>query len=160
MADATQFAADGWALLPQFIRADELSALAAAVEDVLVLERPPCMQRPGNDLVPLRWNDRIVATILGDDRRIAALEALVRAQQLGWISGYVSTKAPHSPALWWHQDWWCWDDPVSYRKDTSQIALLCYLGPTDAASGALRLLPGSHHESLPLHALLPGSAWR
>src|SRR5262249_21590764 len=32
---------------------------------------------------------------------------------------------------------------------------LCYLGATDRTSGALRLLPGSHHRSLPLHAILP-----
>jgi hypothetical protein len=150
-----QFEAEGFALLPQFVDAGELGALAAAVDCVLALDRPPCMQRPGNDLVPLRWNDAIVALVLGDDRRIAAIDAALRPRDLKWISAYVSTKLPRSPALWWHQDWWCWDHPVSFRRPASQIALLCYLGATGQDSGALRLLPGSHHKSLPLHALLP-----
>lgn len=150
-----QFQTEGWALLPHFIDASELAELVPAVDHVLALERPPCMQRPGNDLVPLRWNDEIVATVLGAERRIAAIRELLDARHLAWISGYVSTKASHSPALWWHQDWWCWDHPVSYRRPASQIALLCYLGATDETSGALRLLPGSHHRSVPLHATLP-----
>jgi ectoine hydroxylase-related dioxygenase (phytanoyl-CoA dioxygenase family) len=151
----TAFLADGFVRLPQFVEDRELGALAAAVDAVLALDRPPCMERPGNDLMPLRWDDAIVATILGSTRRIAAIEAALRARHLTWISGYVSTKAPHSPALWWHQDWWCWDHPVSYRVPASQVALLCYLGATDQTSGALRILPGSHHNSLPLHAILP-----
>jgi ectoine hydroxylase-related dioxygenase (phytanoyl-CoA dioxygenase family) len=151
----TQLQADGWALLPRFVDADELGPLASAVDAVLSLERPTCMQRPGNDLVPLRWNDAIVAALLGNERRLAAIDDVLGPRDLRWISGYVSTKAPHSPPLWWHQDWWCWDHPISYRREASQIALLCYLGATDPMSGALRVLPGSHHKSLPLHARLP-----
>ncbi|MDQ8731743.1 phytanoyl-CoA dioxygenase family protein [Bradyrhizobium sp. LHD-71] len=150
-----QFESEGWALLPRFLDASGLAELAPAVDRVLALQRPSCMQRPGNDLVPLRWNDEIVASVLGAEHLIAAIRDLLRTRQLAWISGYVSTKEPHSPALWWHQDWWCWDHPVSYTRPASQIALLCYLGETDEMSGALRLLPGSHHRSVPLHATLP-----
>lgn len=32
---------------------------------------------------------------------------------------------------------------------------MCYLSPTTAHTGALRVLPGSHHKSSPLHAFLP-----
>jgi ectoine hydroxylase-related dioxygenase (phytanoyl-CoA dioxygenase family) len=151
----TTFQDAGWSRLPAFATTAELAALTAAADHVLAQERPPCMQRPGNDLVPLRWDDAIVATLLADDRRIARLTAAIAARDLKWISAYVSTKAPHSPALWWHQDWWCWDHAVSYRRPASQVALLCYLGATDRTSGALRLLPGTHHASLPLHAVLP-----
>jgi hypothetical protein len=154
MSDTT-FLTDGWARLPQFIAASEIDSLSAASDHVLAQERPPCMQRPGNDLVPLRWDDAIVATLLADEHRMARLTAAIAAQELKWISAYVSTKAAHSPALWWHQDWWCWDHAVSYRRPASQVALLCYLGATDRSSGALRLLPGTHHASLPLHAFLP-----
>lgn len=152
---ASSFQSAGWSRLPGFVDASELAALTAAADHVLAQERPPCMQRPGNDLVPLRWNDAIVATLLARQRRMARLTAAIAARELKWISAYVSTKAPHSPALWWHQDWWCWDHAVSFRRPASQVALLCYLGATDRESGALRLLPGTHHASLPLHALLP-----
>jgi ectoine hydroxylase-related dioxygenase (phytanoyl-CoA dioxygenase family) len=155
MHDDSSFQSAGWSRLPGFVEASGLAALAAAADHVLAQERPPCMQRPGNDLVPLRWNDTIVAALLDDERRMARLTAAIAARELKWISAYVSTKAAHSPALWWHQDWWCWDHAVSYRRPASQVALLCYLGATDRTSGALRLLPGTHHASIPLHALLP-----
>ncbi|HEX7299819.1 MAG TPA: phytanoyl-CoA dioxygenase family protein [Solirubrobacteraceae bacterium] len=74
---------------------------------------------------------------------------------LRWISGYASLKEARSPALWWHQDWWCWDHAVSGRRAAAQVALLCYLTDTEARNGALRLLPGSHLRSAPIHALLP-----
>jgi hypothetical protein len=36
-----------------------------------------------------------------------------------------------------------------------QIAVLCYLCDTTAETGALRILPGSHAASVPLHRILP-----
>lgn len=35
------------------------------------------------------------------------------------------------------------------------MAVLCYLTDTDESNGALRVLSGSHHRSMPLHAYLP-----
>jgi ectoine hydroxylase-related dioxygenase (phytanoyl-CoA dioxygenase family) len=113
------------------------------------------MNRPGNDLIPLRWNDGIVARILGLRQRMRLLRDLLRANDLKWLSGYVSIKAAHSPALWWHQDWWCWDHPISFRRAPTQVAVLCYLTDTNETNGALRVLPGSHHKSMPMHGQLP-----
>lgn len=89
------------------------------------------------------------------DRRIQELKEAVKAIDLKWISGYISSKEAHCGALWWHQDWWCWQHPVSFKRTTSQIALMCYLAATNKNNGALRVLPGSHHQSLPLHLVLP-----
>ena len=110
---------------------------------------------PHNTLVPLRWNDPIVRLLLKSDRRVQALTDGLRADDLKWISGYVSVKEPHSPPLWWHQDWWCWDHPLSYRRMAPQIGVLCYLADTNAQNGALRVLRGSHLKSAPIHAVLP-----
>jgi ectoine hydroxylase-related dioxygenase (phytanoyl-CoA dioxygenase family) len=83
------------------------------------------------------------------------LSDAIGADDLKWISGYVSLKEASSLALWWHQDWWCWDHCVSYRREAPQIAALCYLADTDAHNGGLRLLPGSHLKSGPIHSRLP-----
>ena len=85
-------------------------------------------------------------------RRLAGASA---AGDLRWISGYLSIKEPRSPCLWWHQDWWCWDHPISYRKAPVQIAVLCYLTDTAPDNGALRIVEGSHLNSFPIHAILP-----
>jgi phytanoyl-CoA dioxygenase PhyH len=151
----TRFQSNGWDLIPGFLDQTEVGRTAASLNEVLSLPRPPCMTRPGNDLVPLRWNDRIVARILDSPWRMQRVLGLLHARDLKWLSGYVSTKAPYSPALWWHQDWWCWDHPVSLRRSATQVAVLCYLTQTSETNGAVRLLPGSHLKSTAMHAQLP-----
>ena len=79
----------------------------------------------------------------------------LQASDLRWLSGYLSIKESHSAALWWHQDWWCWDHPVSFSRATTQVAVLCYLTGTSEENGALRVMPKSHHQSMPLHRHLP-----
>jgi ectoine hydroxylase-related dioxygenase (phytanoyl-CoA dioxygenase family) len=151
----SDFGRDGFAVLPGFLEAGELEVLRSEVEDVLAAPLPPGCERPHNTLAPLRWSSPVVERLLAAGRRIAGLADAVAARDLRWISAYVSVKEPESPALWWHQDWWCWDHPVSFRRAPSQVALLCYLSDTSAAAGALRLLPRTHHRSVALHALLP-----
>ena len=99
--------------------------------------------------------DPIVEGMLSSERRRAALVEATGADDLRWISAYVSVKEPLSAPLWWHQDWWCWLQPVTYRRVASQVAVLCYLTDTGAHNAALRVLPGTHHRSVDLHGQLP-----
>src|SRR5262245_54225374 len=149
------FAAAGWAALPGLLDLQAVRDLSTLVNAALAPGPHAGMNRRGNDLAPLRWNDPVVARMLGSERCVGRIRAALDPPDLKWLSGYVSTKAPRTPALWWHQDWWCWDHPVSFHDAPSQVALLCYLGDTDAENGTLRLLPGSHRRSLPIHAVLP-----
>lgn len=149
------FEAEGYALLPRFLDRDELARAAALVDAALARPLPAGCERPHNTLVPLRFDDPLVALVASSPRRLERLRAALAAPDLRFVSAYVSVKGPSSGALWWHQDWWCWQHPVSYRRAAAQAAVLCYLGATGTRSGALRLLPGTHHRSLPLHALLP-----
>jgi hypothetical protein len=149
------FELNGWTVIRNFLAPDELGSLTGSVNNALRLPRPSCMNRPGNDLVPLRWNDDIVARMLSAKARLQRLRDLLQAGDLKWLSGYVSIKAPHSCALWWHQDWWCWDHPITFRRPATQVAVLCYLTDTNRDNGALRVLPGSHHKSSAIHGQLP-----
>lgn len=146
---------DGFVRVPGLIASTDLSRFRAGIAAALTKPVPAGCERPHNTLVPLRWCEPAVASFLGSGRLTAALRGATEARDLRWISGYVSIKDPGSPPLWWHQDWWCWDHPVSYRREAPQVALLCYLEDTDASNGALRVLPGSHRHGLPLHACLP-----
>lgn len=154
-ADPVAFARDGFTVLRGFLEQRELGPLRAEVDVLLAAPLPEGCARPHDTLAPLRWNDSIVDRVLASKRRMSELSRAAAAEDLRWISGYVSVKDPRSEALWWHQDWWCWDHPVSYRRAAPQVAVLCYLTATDAVNGALRVLPGSHHRSVPLHAALP-----
>jgi hypothetical protein len=151
----TDFVRNGFAVLEGFVNEVELKDLVPLVESILTSSHELACRRPHNTLVPLRWNDPIVRLLLKSDARMQALTDAIRADDLKWISGYVSVKEAHSPPLWWHQDWWCWDHPATYQPPASQVALLCYLADTTAENGALRVLPGSHLKSTPIHAVLP-----
>jgi hypothetical protein len=145
---------DGFAILEGFLAPHELAETLRALESALTSSRSVACERPHNTLVPLRWNDTLVNLLLSSTHRIETLRAHLTGSDLRWISGYVSKKESHSRPLWWHQDWWCWDHPISFRRAASQVAVLCYLTDTTSESGALRVLPRSHRSYSPLHAQL------
>jgi ectoine hydroxylase-related dioxygenase (phytanoyl-CoA dioxygenase family) len=148
-------ARDGFAILERFLDAGEVRSVESELDDVIESARRFALVRAHNSLFPLRYVDRIVQLFLGSERRMKRVREATGARDLRWLSGYVTIKEPRSPALWWHQDWWCWDHFVSFRRAAPQVALLCYLGDTSAGNGALRVLPGSHHNGSALHASLP-----
>ena len=145
----------GYRVIPSFVNAHELHALKDLVDRAASSSLHPGMSRPGNDLAPLRWCDDLCSVFLSDSQRLQLLHEAISPRDLKWISGYVSTKQPGSPPLYWHQDWWCWNHPLSFDRRISQIALVCYLTDTNRHSGALRVLPRSHHRSSPIHRYLP-----
>jgi hypothetical protein len=149
------FFRDGFVVLRRFLNGSELAEMQSTVESLVDSAPDSTCSRPNNTLLPFRWNNRIVEIALASKRRLQVLAETLDADDLKWISGYVSIKDARSPALWWHQDWWCWHHPASYQQASSQVAVLCYLAATNAHNGALRILPGSHHRSSPIHAFLP-----
>jgi hypothetical protein len=83
-----------------------------------------------------------------------ALAALFNELDLGghvFSSGSIISKPPASPPLFWHHDWWGWDDPLSYTDRIPQVNMMIYLSPTSPDNGCLRVIPGSHHQKHPIH---------
>jgi hypothetical protein len=154
-SQSAAFVRDGFIVLNRFLNSSEVGNIQTVVDSLVNSPPESACSRPHNTLLPFRWNHPIVQIVLASKQRARLLQQTLGADDLKWISGYVSIKEAHSPALWWHQDWWCWDHPVSYRQAASQVALLCYLTATDVQNGALRLLASTHHRSLPIHASLP-----
>jgi len=146
---------DGFAVLKEFLDQSEVGQIGELVQTAMSRPHNSNCARPHNTLIPLRWNDSIVQRVVLSECRLQALRDASNGDDLRWISGYISSKEPLSPPLWWHQDWWCWNHPVSYRCKPVQIALLCYLTDTTVSNGALRVLPGSHLASAAIHAILP-----
>lgn len=149
------FSTTGYAILRGLLDCEALIEARTAVNAALTGTVETGMNRIGNDLVPLRWCDPCVALILNRPAAMNVIIQAIGARDLRWISAYITSKAPHSPPLFWHQDWWCWDHPVSFDDSAPQVALLCYLSETSAQTGALRVLPGSHRDTHDLHHHLP-----
>jgi ectoine hydroxylase-related dioxygenase (phytanoyl-CoA dioxygenase family) len=71
-----------------------------------------------------------------------------------YTDGYVISKPPKSPRLFWHYDWFAWEDPTAYDAQPQQVFFMYYLSDTTAENGCLRAIPGSHRNHNPLHDLL------
>ena len=151
----SDFANSGFVVLKSFLNREDVTQVHAALQACCNRSTEFSCTRPHNTLLPLRWDDPVIQLILSARHRMRRLEIELGGNDLKWISAYISSKAPHSPALWWHQDWWCWNHPISYRRAPAQAAVLCYLSRMDARNGAIRILPGSHLGSTAIHALLP-----
>ena len=68
-----------------------------------------------------------------------------------YTDGYVISKPGHSPRLFWHYDWFAWEDLSSYEPRPQQLFLMYYLSDTTRRNGCLRVIPGSHLHHNPLH---------
>ena len=99
---------------------------------------------------------------LGDHPEFSHLIRLPKSQTLmqalglddiRWLAGYLISKPPKSPSLFWHQDWWGWDHPLSYTPRLAGLGIMIYLSDTCKENGCLRVLPGSHRCQHPLHEL-------
>lgn len=90
---------------------------------------------------------------------IALPAALDTLKQMGFSDptfsdGYIISKPAHSPRLFWHYDWFAWDDPRSYEPLPPQLFFMYYLTDTTRENGCLRAIPGSHLHHNALHDLL------
>ena len=63
----------------------------------------------------------------------------------------IISKPPDAPALYWHQDWARWDDPISMSPWPQQVFLNWYLTDTGVENGCIRVIPGSHLKRFELH---------
>ena len=84
---------------------------------------------------------------------LAALESM-GLEDSRFQSGYIISKPPGGPRLFWHFDWGGWSHPISFEQRPAQIFLMYYLTDTTPHNGCLRVIPGSHRQENPLHAQL------
>jgi hypothetical protein len=135
---------EGYAILPGLTGGADVERYRDSIGLLRATRADGSCDRPNNSLVPLRWNDPPVMSVLRDEPRLRRVRLAAGGADLRWTSGYFSIKDPFCGPLWWHQDWWCWDHPVTLCQRAAQVALLCYLDDTTVSTGALRVLPGSH----------------
>lgn len=70
-----------------------------------------------------------------------------------FTGGFLISKPGGGPPLFWHQDWWGWDDESAYEPRAHQLFAMIYLTDTSIENGCLRVIPGSHRRDHPLHHL-------
>lgn len=143
---------------------DQGYALVPDILDALVLDRvrAACDRRLAASSADHLVKNRTTGSMLGVEHDPAFAEliawqptvALLRALgfgQVAWSAGYVISKPPGGPRLFWHQDWLWWTHPISAAATPHQLFAMYYAVDTDVENGCLRVVPGSHRKRLPAH---------
>jgi hypothetical protein len=149
-----QLLTEGFCRFQSVLSADLLSRLVATTDRMLAAQSEA--QRAG-----ARAQGSMLRT--SDDPIFAELIALPAALEafasMGWprptfTDGYIISKPPHSPRLFWHYDWFAWEDEYSYGHNPPQLFAMYYLSDTRRENGCLRVIPGSHIKHNALHDAL------
>jgi hypothetical protein len=156
---AETFLAQGYAVLPGALEPDLFAELCSYTDERLARESPEhfdAFRFHGSMLQLDPFSECIIRRLVANQRVRHALRALGFASPK-WLSAYLISKPPRSPALWWHQDWWAWESEVSWEPWPAQMFVMYYLRDVEAADGALRVIPGSHRTRHRLHDILPAA---
>ncbi len=148
---------DGATVVPGVLDAKMLAWLRGLCGDLLRKVDPAhrAAQRSTGSLIQMAEEPRF-ADLIALEGAITALERL-GLSGARFSSGYLISKPPGGPPLFWHQDWWGWDHPISYERQPTQVFLMYYLVDTTPSNGCLRIIPGSHLRRTPVHDRLPSA---
>ena len=146
---------DGFCLLDGIIEDDMLERLREVTDSVIARQEAAHFERNRAQGSLIRvTEDPFLARLIAYPPILEALAGLGFADPK-WGSGFIISKPPFSPPLFWHQDARFWNDPISYTPRTIQCFLMIYLVDTTPHNGCLRLIPGSHLKRHRLHDSLP-----
>ena len=130
-------------------RLNHMSEWTIAQEDPAHFER----HRAQGCIIPYwKYPHPAFTEVITHPRALSALAELGFDHPKVW-SGFVISKPPSGPPLYWHQDGVLWNHPISYTDRPQQYFLMYYLVDTTPENGCLRLIPGSHLKRHPLHDL-------
>ncbi|MEM7019097.1 MAG: phytanoyl-CoA dioxygenase family protein [Pseudomonadota bacterium] len=101
---------------------------------------------------PNHPKDEVVDMLIEQPKEIMAALGIADLHSGGIFQ--IISKPAHAPALYWHQDWGRWGDPISMSPWPQQVFLNWYLTDTRPENGCLRAIPGSHLRRLELHSHL------
>ena len=150
-----QLIREGFCIFENVLDPDTVAKLNAMSEWTIAQEDPEHFEqhRAQGCIIPYwKYPHRAFTELLADPRALAVFSRLGFDQPRVW-SGFVISKPPHAPPLYWHQDGVLWNHPISYTDQPQQYFLMYYLVDTTAHNGCLRVIPGSHLQRHPLHDL-------
>ena len=151
-----QLVAEGYCLFEDVLdrpMIEELTRVTDALLDAQPPEHHHKFRYQGSN-VNVAYQHPVFARLFSWPKALEALAALGYSNPKWW-SGYLLSKPPQAPPLYWHQDWWAWDDPRSADPHLLQAFLMYYLTDTERENGCLRLIPGTHCRRVDLHDKLP-----
>jgi hypothetical protein len=147
---------DGFVTFPNILDAPMLERLRATTQRLIDTQPASVRQhvRYQGTNIDIWFQDPALTDIVCWPRSLDTLRQLGFSRPKYW-SGYIISKPPGGPPLYWHQDWPFWSDPISASPQSAQLFLMYYLVDTRRENGCLRVIPESHRRRVELHDLLP-----
>lgn len=142
---------NGFALFSSVLSQSEVAAMQAVCNEVLSRHDQSAFAAQGSMLPTTE--DAQFADLIAHPNALACLAALGFAAPT-FSDGYIISKPGGGGRLFWHYDWFAWEDSRSYENPPPQLFLMYYLTDTNRENGCLRVIPGSHLSENPLHRLL------
>lgn len=146
---------EGYCVVPGVLSPEMLGRVRAETERILGA-LPPEHERDNRSTGSMVnvYDSPVFADLIALPEAQAAIRGLGFSRAT-FSSGYIISKPPKSPRLFWHYDWAGWDAPESFTvRPTPQIFFMYYLVDTTRHNGCLRVVPRSHLEDNPLIPLL------
>ena len=103
-----------------------------------------------------KFPDTAFTELVADPRALRVFSNLGFEHPKFW-SGFIISKPPYAPPLYWHQDSHLWGHPIGYTNQPQMYFLMYYLVDTNSEKGCLRVIPGSHRKRHALHDLDRGA---
>lgn len=142
---------DGYCRFENVLPPDMVERLRAVTDEVLAQQDEAHFNSaPSAGSMVSVTEHPFMAQLIAHPRALAVLAEL-GFDDPKFMAGYIISKPPHSPPLFWHQDGLFWGDPVSYTTQPQQWFLMYYLVDTTPENGCLRVIPGSHLHRHRLH---------
>lgn len=150
-----QLIEDGFCVFPSILDADTVGRVTEASDRLLDAQAPEHFeqQKSTGSLICV-WDDPFFAELIAWRPALDALRGMGYDRPT-FSTGFVISKPPQSPPLFWHQDWWGWNHPHSYTAEPQQVFFMYYLVDTSPENGCLRLIPGSHLKRHAMHDEFP-----
>lgn len=146
-----QLLCDGFCCFPNILAPAILDRLRGGTDrllDAVPAEQANAVRSQGS-MLPVTL-DPLFAELIALPAALDALRSVEFARPT-YTDGYIISKPAGGPRLFWHYDWFAWQDPISYAAAPPQVFAMYYLSDTTRENGCLRVLPGSHTRHTLLH---------
>ena len=152
LAKRVQMLQDGYCFVDDVLTEDFLQELREESERLIAAHVPPPDVRfQGQHVVVYAKENDVIKRLLEWQPTWQALEELGFGDFESAGAIIILTKDPGEPALYWHQDWMDWNDPISCTPWTQKFFVSYYLSDTSIENGCLKVIPGTHLKRISLH---------
>ncbi len=152
LAKREQMLHEGYCFVEGILTEDFLQELREESERLIAAHEPPPDVKYQGQHVNVRGEDNdVIQRLLGWAPTRRALEEMGFGDFESTGGIIILTKDPDEPALYWHQDWMEWNDPLSCTPWPQKMFVSYYLSDTTIENGCLKVIPGTHHKRIDLH---------